>query len=81
MNAADVLCYTYDADYHCTDCAIARYGEHPRSPVVHRWAATPDTGEAPQPVFGDSEWYDPYDDTPQTLCCGTCGDVIDTLND
>lgn len=85
MNAADVIAYTYDADYHCAGCAIARFGEHPNSPAgAYPWCRddVPDAeGNIPYPVFGDSEWWDVSPDAtyPQSLVCATCGGTIDTL--
>jgi len=79
MNAADVLCYTYDTDYHCTPCAIKRFGEQPGSPILHPWIADESIdseGNTPAPVFGDAEWYDTADDTRQELRCGDCDNVI-----
>jgi hypothetical protein len=81
MNATDVLCYTYEADYHCTPCAIARFGEHPRSPIAHPWIADESIdseGNTPAPVFGDSEWWDPHSEVHmQVLRCCDCHKVID----
>lgn len=75
MNACDVIGYTYDADYHCTACAIDRYGEHPNSPPIHRWADTKGAEDA-CPIFADAEWWERDDPRPQELRCGTCGDII-----
>jgi hypothetical protein len=75
-----VIGYTYDADYHCTDCTINVFGEDEKSPPVHRWAtrdAVDSSGESVSPIFADSEWYDPYSEESQVLSCGTCGDTID----
>lgn len=81
MNAADVLCYTYDADYHCTACAIKRFGEQPGSPILHPWIADDSIdsdGNTPAPVFGDSEWWDPTSEVQmQVLRCCDCHEVID----
>jgi hypothetical protein len=80
MNACDVIGYTYNADYHCTACAIAQFGEHPRSPIAHPWCADgiDADGNAPTPIFGDSEWWDPHSEVQvQVLRCGDCHEVID----
>lgn len=81
MNAADVLCYTYDADYHCTACAIKRFGEQPGSPIAHPWIADDSIdsdGNTPAPVFGDSEWWDPTSEVRMhVLRCCDCHEVID----
>lgn len=91
MNAADVLCYTYEADYHCTPCAIKRFGEQPGSPVLHPWIADDSIdseGNTPAPVFGDSVWWNTdsawekvnrgevADEEPQSLECADCHGVI-----
>jgi hypothetical protein len=80
MNACDVIGYTYNADYHCTACAIAQFGEHPRSPIAHPWCADgiDADGNAPTPIFGDSEWWDPRSELQvQVLRCCDCHEVID----
>ena len=86
MNACDVIAYTYNADYHCAECAIERFGEHPASPTIHRWCrddVKDADGNAPQPVFADSEWWDAHQDAtfPQSLACGTCGHTIAIADD
>jgi hypothetical protein len=81
MKSCDVIGYTYNADYHCTDCAIVAFGEHPDSPPIHRWCADgiDADGNAPTPITADAEWWDrnPDPDERVALICGTCGDVID----
>ena len=84
MNAADVLCYTYEADYHCTPCAIKRFGEQPGSPILHPWIADDSIdsdGNTPAPVFGDSEWWNREESMPQNLHCSDCNEVIDTAGE
>jgi len=81
MNAADVLCYQYEADYHCTACAIKRFGQQPGSPILHPWIADDSIdseGNTPAPVFGDSEWWDTSSEVQtQALRCCDCQKVID----
>ena len=80
MNAYDVLCYTYDADYHCTPCAIKRFGAQ----LDRQWI-TDDSidsdGNYAVPVFGDSEWWNTDDAAAQVLRCCDCDRVIDQRGD
>lgn len=72
MNACDVIGYVYDADTHCSACAITRFGEHPHSPPLYPWCRDdiPDNeGNMPCPIFADSEWG-------RTVECATCDTSI-----
>lgn len=75
------IAYTYEADYHCPACATKRFG------TAHgKVIGTDDEGNEVHPVFDTDEWYasDLYSDLYEgsesaTLACGTCGEVIDTV--
>jgi hypothetical protein len=59
----EVLAFTYEADYHCTDCACKKFGNK----VMHSSEnLEDDEGNAPHPIFSTDE----YD---ETAVCGTCG--------
>jgi hypothetical protein len=69
-----VIAYTYEADHHCKDCAVARFGDHPI------WVDS--EGNEVGAVFDTDEWYanDIYEGNAKaTLSCGTCGNVIEEV--
>jgi hypothetical protein len=75
----DIIAYTYEADYHCTYCTIARFGQEPG----RSWAtesATDNEGNAVHPVFGTDEWCGMNTEESGTfvLACGTCGVTIES---
>jgi hypothetical protein len=75
MNATDVIAYTYEADYHCPDCAIERFGQQ----EGRSWAredATDNEGNGVHPVFASDEWWNPGEGN-QTLACTDCGRELD----
>lgn len=53
------IAYTYEADYHCKACTIARF--------------TTEEGDEVGAVFGWDEWFEPSDPNVQVLACGDCG--------
>jgi hypothetical protein len=69
------IAYTYEADYHCPGCAVARFGADVNGYAagdVDRWEGNP-VGA----VFPWDEWLPCDDAGAQTLACGTCGAVLD----
>jgi hypothetical protein len=74
MNATDVLAYTYEADYHCKECAKVRFGEDAHGFVPED--AQDSEGNSVGAVFGDSEWWNPGEGN-QTLSCSDCGRELD----
>ena len=64
-----VIGYTYDADTHCVDCALARFGADDNGWVPEGVADS--EGNELGAIFTDSE-----SDTPGS--CGTCGADIDS---
>ena len=73
-----VIAYTYEADYHCVSCAFDRFGD-----MLDRDDAVDSEGNPPHPVFSTDEWYanDIFEgNTTATLACGTCGEVIETID-
>jgi len=68
----EIVGYTYEADLHCNDCAIARFG-----PVVERvegpsLQGVDNEGNEIHPIFLDQ--LDEFDYEPH---CGDCGALID----
>lgn len=66
------VAYTYDADWHCVDCAHRRFATDDAPRTIPE-DATDSEGNFPMPVFWDDEWWDRYAEECQTLYCGTCG--------
>ena len=76
-----VIAYTYDADYHCEDCATKLYGSDEDGWVPE--GAEDSEGNDVHPVFDTDEWYanDVYEGNESaTLCCGDCLEVIETID-
>jgi len=72
MKAWTVLAYTYEADHHCEDCAVARFGDAVLG-LDDRWESLEDSeGNTPHPVFASDEWWDVTSDECETLHCGDC---------
>jgi hypothetical protein len=72
MKSCDVVGYVYDADTHCAYCAIARFGQHPNSPVVYPWCRDdrPDSeGNTPAPIFADTEFG-------RAVTCADCSEAL-----
>lgn len=70
------IAYTYEADTHCPDCAVARFGREPGYP----WPPEDARDSEGNPVGAIAPWDDWCDaeDGPCTLACGTCGWIIAT---
>ena len=62
---AEIIAWTYEADYHCPDCAWRRFGHALEDPdTVDR------EGNPLHPVFS-------WDEAPiDGIACGDCGEVI-----
>jgi hypothetical protein len=69
----DPIAYKYEADYHCEACALAAFGRDEHGDI------TGEDGEGnPVGIVAPwDEWIEPSEDGPQTLACGTCGEVIE----
>ena len=67
----DPLAYTYEADHHCYDCTVARFGS---TEGVDR------EGNEVGAVAPWDEWYN-IGEGSQTLACGDCHDELATYND
>jgi hypothetical protein len=73
-----VMAYTYEADYHCPGCAIARFGVE--SEGMAQWlpgSARDSEGNEPGAVFTYSEWWEPSETRVQVLACTDCGHELD----
>lgn len=71
------IAYVYDQDFHCSACTVHMFGvdDNGRIPTdaEDEWD-NPVSVVAPWDV-----WYDPDDDSEQTLSCADCGDILATL--
>lgn len=64
MKAWEIICYTYEADAHCTECAANRFGEsllNESKPPLDR------EGNPIHPMFGSD-----LSDCDGSPTCGTC---------
>lgn len=73
MKMYEPIAYTYEADYHCPNCAEARFGE-----------GVPDSAEDSEgnPIGAVSpfdEWWEP-DYLCESLYCGDCHAILDTAH-
>lgn len=84
--------YMYDADTHCTDCAVAYYTYRApasqtagtRMSEARSWDVLPDglvdsDGNAPSPIMSDysaDSWCGHAPDSPGELPCGDCGGQV-----
>ena len=83
MNATDIIGYTYEADYHCIDCSVNRFGKGVDLTDKNRdsngllYDQTDSDGETLYPVFGDAEgYYDPDTDKYIGVACGDCFEYV-----
>lgn len=77
MKSYDVIAYTFEADLHCVDCTIKRFGGLPE------FGALDSEGNEPQPVFADQygdlveEVDNDYGSTTQYAPrCADCGEEL-----
>lgn len=65
MKLFEIVCYTYEANYHCESCAEKRFGNR-----VHNDENPPEDNEGNPvtPVF--------ISDCDETIHCGDCGELI-----
>lgn len=68
----EITAYTYEADYHCPDCAERRFGRDSEDEIT----GTDAKGNPVRPVFDIDEWYEPEAGFPQGMVCGTCTALI-----
>ena len=74
MNA-DPIAYTYEANYHCEACTLARFGYG-----ADGFIGTDSEDNEGNPigaVFSWDDWCEPSEPLPQILSCGTCHGEID----
>jgi hypothetical protein len=72
----DPIAYIYEADWHCPECAIFRFGAEPGYPWVID-GARDDEGNFVGVVAPWDEWWQGYGEN-ESLGCADCGRVIDT---
>lgn len=72
----DADAYIYDADYHCEDCALRRFGRDEDGDITGEDSEGNEVGVvAPwdeSPGLSDHDW----DAGPYLFACGTCGTVM-----
>lgn len=71
MGKYDPIAYTYEADYHCEDCAEKAHGRDEHGDIV---------GEEVGAVAPWDEWYN-IGEGNQTMICGTCHKEIETYEE
>lgn len=83
MSGHDPIAYTYEADHHCPDCTLERFG------AVNGFIAMQDAdGISPcldrhgNPVAVIAPWdeWEQFNGESETLACGTCGAILDTYD-
>ena len=74
MSLYDPIAYTYEADYHCPDCAFKRFGQDEAGFVP----ADARDGEGNH-VGAVAPWdaWAQFDGGPEVLACSDCGRVLD----
>lgn len=79
------IAYTYEADYHCDECAEKRFGRCEAGDVACQGPPDhePKEDREGNPVGAVSpfdEWWEPSIDECQALSCGDCGAIIDIVH-
>jgi len=59
-----IIAYTYEADFHCVDCTLSRFGTY-----ANLDQCEDSEGNSIHPVFSTDEVYEPV--------CGDCLEEID----
>ena len=80
MSHLDPIAYTYDADVHCSDCAMERFGQC----IAHQsisCCVTDSEGNEPGAIAPWDEWWEPSESGRQSLVCTDCGEVIATTDE
>lgn len=75
----DPIAYTYEADHHCPTCAARAFGVDPETGFIPETARDYESNPIGA-VFPWDEWHEPSEHAAQTLNCGTCGVLIDTVD-
>jgi hypothetical protein len=83
----DPIAYTYDADYHCPECAEARFGRSVDRFIFGRSVdgfiaeGSEDSEGNPVGIVSPwDEWWEPSEDSCQALACGDCGAILDNAH-
>jgi hypothetical protein len=77
MSASTVLAYSYEAAYHCPQCAGNRFGTSWETGFVLESARDSEGNEIGAVAPWD-EWFEPLVVTVQVLACDTCGKELDS---
>lgn len=75
MGHLDPIAYTYEADHHCPECALERFGRNAHGTVPE--SAEDNEGNPVGAVMPWEEWFDIGLDACEVLTCGTCMGEID----
>ena len=75
----DPIAYTYEADTHCPECALNRFGRGDGYPDTTFWIPEDAIDIEGNPIGVIAPWdeWQSELDSPQTLACGTCLRVIE----
>ncbi len=76
----DPIAYTYESDYHCSACAIARFGTGDTGIGADRWppeTARDNEGNPIGAVAPWDEWWEPSEVSVQVLTCSDCQGELD----
>ncbi len=78
MGHLDPIAYTYDADYHCPECAERRFGRSDHGFIGED--AEDSEGNPVGIVAPWDEWWNTVYGECDVLACGTCGVVVDNAH-
>ena len=82
MNGYDIVGYTYEADYHCVDCAAKRFNAEVDMTAKDKdingilFDQTDNEGNVVFPVFADAEGYIDEDGRDTGASCGDCFEYV-----
>lgn len=77
MSNHDPIAYTYEADWHCPECAIARFGEDEHGFVPEN--AEDNEGNSIGAVSPWDEWWN-LDGECEALSCSDCHAILDNAH-
>jgi len=78
MTDRSILCYAYDANYHCIECARYAFSSD-QANGIDPGDALDGEGNPVHPVFTWDEWQQ-LDGETETLGCSDCHRVIETYS-
>ena len=78
MGSHDPIAYTYEADTHCPDCALERFGRGEHGDIAED--CSDNEGNQVGVIAPWDEWQT-FEGGDESLVCGTCGEVIEEYTD